>query len=394
MTRKTLTKSQIFKIKGNGKKQRFSLGNKLFLFVQPSGKLSYRYCYISPITKLHKVKAIGDPLVMDLSEALSLALSYNAILKKGIDPIEQAQSKEEKAQLEKITLEEIAQDWQQVKGQRLSPKHLRDRLSRFKNHLFSILGRFPIAEIELFNARELIKPIYDKFPHMGEKVARDLRELGDHAVEMGILKSNHLNLIKKSFPRPKAKHNPCIKSEELPQFFKKLQYSNIHFQTRFFIEFLLLTMVRANELAQAEWTEIDFKNERWDIPAEKMKMNKPHSVPLSKQALEILFEMRKFSGNGRFIFPHRETPNKHCSANTANQAFYRALGYKDKMTPHGMRSLARTYLADKGVSFEVAEACLSHETGGSVAKAYNRSSYFEQRIAVMQMWGDFVEQCK
>lgn len=394
MTKKALTQTQIRNIKGNGKIQRFSLGNKLFLFVQPSGKLSYRYCYRLPVTNVHKVKHIGDPLLMSLNEALSIALSYNLQLSQGIDPFEVAEKKANEEKKQQITLREIAEDWQITKGGSLQPRTLRDRIARFKRYLLPILGDVPISEIELADAREKIKPIYFKVPHIGEKVARDLRNLADHAVEMGILSANHLQLIKKSFPRPPAENNPCITPEELPEFLRTLNRSSLLIQTRLLIEFELLTMVRADEVVTAEWSEVDFSTSLWHIPKEKMKGGKkPHSVPLSRQALEVLKEMRNYTGHKQYIFAGRTVKNPHYSSNTANQAF-KKLGYKDRMTPHGMRSLARTYLADQGVPFEVAEACLSHTVGSQVAKTYNKSTYLEQRKEAMQLWGDFVEQCK
>lgn len=190
---------------------------------------------------------------MKLSRALEMAFSFNRLLENGVEPF--ANMTETNDIIKIHTLRDIVVDWRLIKGQHLSQKHLRDRMARFNNHLFPILGDFHIAEITLFKARELIKPIYDKAPHMGEKIARDLREMGDYAVEMGILENNHLNLIKKSFPRPKAKNNPCIKSEELPQFLQDLSHSKMDLQTRFLIEFQLLTMVRANEVVTAEWAQ-------------------------------------------------------------------------------------------------------------------------------------------
>ncbi|MEE3608810.1 tyrosine-type recombinase/integrase [Avibacterium paragallinarum] len=384
----------INKLKPTGKEERYALGHKLFLVMTPKGSKSYRYIYRLPDTKAIRKKNLGRADVLSLEEALNRAISYNCSVSRGIDPIEKIEMEEAQLQLQKITLKEIADDWHKTKGVRLSEAHLKDRLARFNNHLFPILGDYAISDITLFNARELIKPIADKAPFMAEKVARDLRELGNHAVEMGILSNNHLLLIKQSFPRPKSKPNPCIKPEELPAFLKKLVESNLMLQTRLLIEFELLTMVRANEAASVEWDDIDFSKRRWAIPAEKMKMDKPHYVPLSTQAIEILRLLQQLNGNKKYVFVHRTDDNKHISSNTANQAFKR-LGYKDVMIPHGMRSLAATYLEDIGAEAqEVINACLAHNEKSSTAKVYLRSNYYERRIPVMQIWGDYVEQCK
>ncbi|OBX08520.1 hypothetical protein QV08_04770 [Gallibacterium salpingitidis] len=385
----------INKLKASGKEESFSLGHKLFLIMSPKGAKVYRYSYRDLETKINKKKNIGSADVISLESALQIALSYNSLLAKGIDPFNQAKLEAEKERKSKLTLKQIADDWKNTKGILLSKEHFKDRLARFNNHLFPILGDFPISELELFQARELIKPIYAKAPCMAEKVARDLRELGDHAVEMGILSSNHLSLIKKSFPRPKPQPNPCIKAEELPDFFKRLTLSNLDLQTKLLIEFELLTMVRAKEAAAAEWSEIDFDKKCWLIPAEKMKMKKAHCVPLSNQTIELLKLLHSLSGHKKYLFPHRSKKDKHCSSNTANQAFYRVLNYKGIMTPHGMRSLAATYLEDIGAeACEVIDACLAHCNKSGTAKVYLRSNFYERRIPVMQVWGDYVAKCK
>ncbi|WP_386692516.1 MULTISPECIES: tyrosine-type recombinase/integrase [unclassified Lonepinella] len=396
MTKKYLTQSQILKVKGNGKKQQLPLADKLFLLVQPSGKTSFLYSYRQPVSKIIKRKSLGTTEQMSLDQAKETAIKFNILLSKGVDPLEYEEQQAKQEQRRRITLNEIALDWQEMKSKNLKPKTLSDQIARFHNHLFPILGDIAITEITLADAREKIKPIYDKTPHMGEKVARDLRSLGNHAVEMGVLDNNHLLLIKNSFQRPKSKNNKHIKAEELPEFMRRLANSNLQLQTRLLIEFQLLTMVRAKEIVTAEWADIDFNSACWHIPAGKMKGGKKaHDVPLSRQALAILKEMRQHTAQQKYVFAHRSEHGKHCSSGTATQAFKRALGYKGIMTPHGMRGLVRTYLSDKNITFyEVAEACLSHKHGDAVSKAYNKSTYYEQRQIVMQQWGDFVEQCK
>ncbi|WP_075320927.1 tyrosine-type recombinase/integrase [Histophilus somni] len=389
-----INQSFVDKLKTTGKQEQISLGYKLFLVMSPKGAKSYRYIFRHPVTKAIKKKNLGNADVMSLESALSLAISFNSLLEQGVDPVENFKAQFKPVERVVFTLSMVVEDWYVTKGMRLSEKHLRDRLARFKRYLLPHFGEREVLDISLFEAREVIKAIFERAPHMGEKVARDLRELGDHAVDMGVWSANLLAPIKRSFPRPKAVNNPCIRADELPEFLCVLARSRLDFQTRLLIEFQLLTMVRANEVVTARWVDVDFVNAVWRIPAENMKMNKAHDVPLSSQAVALLLELRKFNADKPFVFPHRSNKNSHCSANTANQAFYRALGYKDKMTPHGMRSLARTWLADNGVAFEVAEACLAHESGSQVSKAYNRTSYFNQRVEAMQKWGDFVEACR
>lgn len=166
--------------------------------------------------------------------------------------------------------------------------------------------------------------------------------------------------------------------------------------TKLLILWQLLTMVRPSEAVSAEWTEIDWEKEEWVIPKEKMKgrerMKRSHIVPLSSQALYILRQMKMFTGSEKYIFASRTKPDAHINRGTVNRELLE-MGYKNRLTAHGMRSIASTYLNDSGVEGDVVEACLSHKVGGTVRNSYNRSTYFELRRPVMQLWGNFVEKC-
>lgn len=117
-----------------------------------------------------------------------------------------------------------------------------------------------------------------------------------------------------------------------------------------------------------------------------------HTVPLSRQAIALLHTMQKISGGRRYIFPHYADPKRHMSKETANTAIKR-MGYKDRLTAHGMRALASTYLNELELNPDVIEACLAHTVRCEIRRVYNRSQYLEHRKEVMQIWADYVEQC-
>ena len=157
-----------------------------------------------------------------------------------------------------------------------------------------------------------------------------------------------------------------------------LAMAGIELQTRCLIEWQLLTM-RPNEAVGVKWQEIDFNNCLWIIPAEKMKMRKEHTITLSKQAIAILSIMKPITGHREHIFPSMNPPfNTPMSASTANMAIKR-MGYKDKLVAHGLRALASTILNEQGFDPNVIEAALAHVDSNSVRRAYNRTTYLEQR---------------
>lgn len=152
---------------------------------------------------------------------------------------------------------------------------------------------------------------------------------------------------------------------------------------------------RPGELRQMEWAEIDFQKAVWTIPIAKMKMRQPHSVPLSRQALAILNEMRSLSGSGRYVFPSIRTRARPISDNTINAAL-RRMGYsKEQMTAHGFRTSASSLLNESGKwNPDAIERALAHMVAGSVRRIYNQSAYWGERVAMAQWWSDYLDELR
>jgi integrase len=149
--------------------------------------------------------------------------------------------------------------------------------------------------------------------------------------------------------------------------------------------------VRPGELRQAQWREIDLDRPEWRIPAGRMKMKVEHIVPLSRQAVQILRELRPLTGSGSYVFPSVRTPTRPLSDGTLNAAL-RRLGYdKNEMTTHGFRAMASTQLNEMGYPVDVIERQLAHNERNKVRAAYNRASYLKERSAMMQAWADYLD---
>lgn len=148
---------------------------------------------------------------------------------------------------------------------------------------------------------------------------------------------------------------------------------------------------RPGELRQMEWLEVDFEKAVWTMPAGKMKMRQPHSVPLSRQALSILDSMRGLSGYGKYVFPSVRTRARPISDNTINAAL-RRMGYsKDQMTAHGFRTSASSFLNESGKwNPDAIERALAHTVAGSIRRIYNQSAYWAERVEMAQWWSDYL----
>ena len=153
--------------------------------------------------------------------------------------------------------------------------------------------------------------------------------------------------------------------------------------------------VRPSELRYAEWAEIDCENAIWTIPETKTKMRREHKVPLSKQTLEMLDELRAMTGDGMFLFPGVRSPLRPISDNTMN-AVLRRLGYdKTQMTAHGFRAMAATLLNEMGIwNPDAIERQLAHQDSNSVRRAYTRGEYWDERVRMMQHWSDYLDELR
>ena len=155
--------------------------------------------------------------------------------------------------------------------------------------------------------------------------------------------------------------------------------------------FLVLTMTRPGDVRHMRRSEIVFPRALWRIPAERTKMRRPHDVPLSRQALSVLREIWEIS-NSDFIFSSIRSSAKPLSENALNAAL-RRMGYaKDEMTAHGFRSSASTILNERGFNPDIIEAALAHQDEDDVRRAYNRATYFKERVSLMQDWADLLDQ--
>lgn len=394
---KPLTETQLKTIKP--KATPYCDGNNLYLFVYRGGAKSFVYLYSHPITKKRIKKKIGEHPHLSLAAAREIVRGYNQILATGIDPFEFAEQQAKENAKQSITVLEFASQWREIKLE--SKEHgqstMKKDWGRLNKHLFPAFGAKPLKDLE---RTEIIAYFWELYKVKGDTVSKVIRLLVDilnKAVIRGVLPHNHLKDLSLAFPRKPDKPNPTIKAEELPELFRCLNRANNFITAKLLVEWQMLTMLRPAEASSVEWSEIDWENRLLYLPAEKMKctLKKPrsHIVPLSTQALAVLDVMKQYHGHKRFVFAHRLRDDAPCNSQTANSVLKRN-GYKGKLTAHGLRAMARTYLADKGVDFQIAETCLAHTVGNNTSQRYNHSDYLDMRRAVMQMWGDFVEQCK
>ncbi|ENZ7794735.1 integrase domain-containing protein [Klebsiella pneumoniae] len=318
-------------------------------------------------------------------------MQQSPLLANGIDPQIQAEVAEEQQQIALDSIfSTVAANWFQLKSKSVTPDYAKDIWRSLEKDVFPTIGELPVQQIKARTLVEALEPI--KARRALETVRRLVQRINEimiYAVNTGLINANPASGIGMAFEKPKKQNMPTLRPEELPKLMRSLVMSNLSVPTRCLIEWQLLTLVRPSEASGARWAEIDLNAKLWTIPAERMKAKREHIVPLSLQAIEILEIMKPISAHRKFIFPSRNDHNKPMNSQTANAALKR-IGYAGKLVAHGLRSIASTAMNEEGFNPDVIEAALSHNDKNEVRRAYNRSTYLEQRKQLAVWWGDFV----
>ncbi|RDH80798.1 MAG: integrase [endosymbiont of Galathealinum brachiosum] len=391
-TTKPLTNTEVKQAKPKDKVYTLSDGGGLQLRVKPNGSKFWLFDYHRPYTKQRTCLSFGSFPDISLADARHNRDTSRELLAKNIDPKEY---RDEENRINEAahsnTLEHIAEKWLEVKKANVSADHATDTWRSLELHIFPSLGKVPIHKITAIKTIDIINPIAAKGNlETVKRLCQRLNEIMVYAVNTGLIASNPLAGIGKANQNPIKKHLPTLKPEQLPALLKTLAFASIKTTTRCVIEWQLHTMVRPSEAAGAQWNEIDFENNVWDIPAERMKSKKPHKVPLSDQALNLLELMKPISSHSKYIFPSNSDIKKHTNSSTANMALKR-MGFENKLVAHGLRSIASTTLNEEGFDPDVIEAALAHTGKNEVRNAYNRALYLERRKPMMQWWSDHIE---
>lgn len=366
-------------------------GEGLYLWVYLNGRKYWRMRYWQGGKE--KSLSLGVYPQVSLSEAREKATVLRKQLQADLDP-----SAERKAEAlrKKLTAENsfeaIACEWYTKQQHTWVPHHARDVKRRLENNIFPTLGNRPIDQISAPELLQALRKIEARGAYdLAHRVLQVCGQVFRYGIATGRCARNISTDLRGALTPHAKQHQPAVRSEELPKLLQAItRYDEIgDRQTCLALQLLAHTFVRTNELIGAEWAEFNQEDALWVIPASRMKMRTEHVVPLALQTLAILAELKKISGESRYVFPGRN-PNKPISNNTLLFALYR-LGYKGKMTGHGFRAVASTALNERGFNPDVIERQLAHCERNEIRGAYNRAEYFGERRRMMQEWADYLD---
>ncbi|HCU24973.1 MAG TPA: integrase [Deltaproteobacteria bacterium] len=378
------------------KPRKIADGHGLYLEIMPNGSKYWRLKY--RFAGKEKRLALGVYPEVSLGEAREKREKARKLLASGSDPSSAKQEEKRRLLLNaENTFEAIAREWYAHHLEKWSDKHAQTILHRLETDLFPALGKRPLQEINPPELLNIVRKIEKRGAY--ELARRSVQYCGQifrYAVVTGRADRNPAPELKGALKPVKKGHYAALDSKDLPEFLQKLSRNDARLfpLTRMAVELILLTFVRTGELIQAKWEEFDFAGKTWIIPAERMKMRQAHIVPLSRQVLSILEQIKLLSGNREWILPSQKNPRKHMSNNTILFALGR-LGYKGQATGHGFRALAMSTIKEKlGYRHEVVDRQLAHAHRNSVDAAYDRAKFLEERRKMMQDWSNYIDKVK
>ena len=324
------------------------------------------------------------------------------LLAQGIDPSEKKKADKEEAerlaQEDALTFRAVAMDYFKRKLTDRRELYKKQTLARFENQIFPFMGDIPISQLKPTHILEGLREVEERGSiDMAHRLASLIRQVCRYAVAAGYAEFNAAaELTAAMTPKPKATPRAAILNpEKIGQLLRDIDEFPCTISVKYALKLMPYLFVRSQELRNAHWDEFDFDNALWHIPAERMKMKSAHVVPLARQVMELLKELREWNGHSDLLFPSNRSKTRAITSEGLIRALRNMEYEKDEMCIHGFRSIASTLLNESGkYRPDVIEAALAHSEKNQVRAAYNRAEYIEERRILMQDWADMLDELK
>lgn len=379
-------------------------GHGLYLEVQPTGSKSWRFRYRQANGRDTRI-TLGSYPELSLADARDKRTELRRVLLDGGDPLQYRQQvKRAGLQASEYTFRKIATEWHALKTKVWSLDYSKNVLHRLEQDIFPEIGRIPINQVTHRDLINVFRKIEARGAHeIAKRQKAVCAQIFSYAIQVGTALHNPVADMRDILQTVSPGNFPAISIDELPSFLQAMRSNEACMQpiTRIGLRLLMLLFLRTSELIEAPWTEVEEGRPDWTIPWQRMKMGKrklnpikkDHFVPLSRQALALLADLRLITGGGKYLFPNMRDPQRPMSNNAFLKAIER-MGYKGDMSGHGFRALAMSTIKERlGYRHEVVDRQLAHVQGNKIARAYDRAEFIEERRVMMQEWADYIDSC-
>ena len=360
------------------------------------GRGKWVFRYVSPVTGKRRNAGLGIYPEISIADAGSQARLMREQLAKGLDPLE---VKKEEASKPAIPTVEIAA--RQVHEQLLpgwrNPKHGKQWISTLEQYAFPIIGRQPINAITPAHIASVLQPIWLEIPETATRVKQRLHAVMAWAWAHGFCQANPVDVVDKLLPLQPSKairtqHQPAMDWRILPAFYQQHLANAERFDvSRALLSFVILTGCRSGEARSMRWEELDLDAAIWTIPADRMKTQVIHRIPLSLKAITVLEKVRGLHGEWVFPSPRKQVPLTDMALTTLLRRVEAQSTTPGRLaTAHGFRSTFRDWCSEQGYPRDLAERALAHLIQNKVEAAYHRTDLLDQRRPMMDAWAGFV----
>ncbi len=394
-----LTAIQCKNAKPKEKPYKLADGGGMYLEIMPNGSKYWRMKY--RIHNKEKRFAIGVYPEISLLEAREARDKAKKLVKQNIDPVEaKRQQKHDAAENAANTFKAVALEWHEIKKESWSDNYAYKIMKGLELNVFPYIGHRPIRDItppELLNS--CLKNIEKRGSlDIAGRTKQICGQVFRYGIQTGRCEWNAAENLQGALKTKKTEHFRALEIDQVPDFLKALDRNEARLfeRTRRAVWLSLYTFQRPKEIRMARWEDIDSKERLWSIPADIMKMKRPHIVPLSQQAIAVLEKQKEEISilNTPWVFPSQIRPRNPMSDGTVNKAIKR-LGYGKDAVAHGFRALARTTIREKlKYDSEIIEKQLAHKTSNPLGEAYDRTQFLDERKTMMQDWADYIDGVK
>ena len=391
MATNRLTDKAIQAAKPRSKPYKMGDGEGLYLLVNPNGTKWWRFKYKHQGRE--KLLSMGTLRDVSLKRAREKRKDARELLDKGIDPSE---ARKAERRIEAESFEDLAEEWLKQQRNALAPDTIEQLRRRLQNYVYPYIKRERIDSITANDLLRVLRRIESRGLHeTAQRVKSLCGRIFRYAVASGHADRDPTADLKGALAPTRTTHFAAItEPRRIGELLRAIDGYQGEPGIMAALRLAPLVFVRPGELRGAEWAEIDLKAAEWRIPAERMKMGREHIVPLSKQAVAILEEIKPLTEEKRLVFTSLRSKTRAMSENTLNAAL-RRLGYStEEMTAHGFRTMASTRLNEMGFEPDVIELQLAHRDRNKVRAAYNRAERLQERRRMMQTWADYLDGLK
>ena len=403
-----LSNATIKAIKNNDPRRRLSDGDGLYLrlFVN-GGSHAWRFDYT--FDGRRNTLSLGTYPTTTLSAARQKAEEARRVVDRGVDPSQlrkaarakiverrEAATRAEAGLPPVDSFEAVAREWYEKNAPNWAATHSEKIIRRLERDVFPWIGKKPVASIRPADLLELLRRVESRGAiETTHRVQQNCGQVFRYAVATARAESDPSRDLRGALTPWKPEHYATLTDpREVGRLLRDIESYEGSFATKCAMKLAPMLFVRPGELRRAEWSEIDLDKAEWRIPAAKMKGRVMHIVPLAKQAVRILAELKPLTDRSAWVFPGVRTNGEPMSDNTVNAAL-RRLGYdRTTLTAHGFRGMASTMLHEQGWASDVIERQLSHAERNSVKAAYNHAEHLPARRKMMQAWADYLDKLR